>query len=322
MKIHSPVWTTLAIVAVLVVAVIGASVLWPSGSESPRPNDQLSVAASFYILEHVANQVGGEDIVVESFVPAGVEAHEFEPTPKNIQTLESADVFLYHGAGLDPWAVEIAPNLRLSGVRVAEVTESMELLKGKADGQDDEESATNSNKPAQDPHIWVDPQRLIQVVETVRDVFSEEDPENANAYQERAAAYVRQLQTLDAEITQGLSRCESDTIVVAHGAFQYFADRYGLEMIAISGLSPEDEPSTQELAGITELIRAANVRVLFVEPLLTTQYVETVATEVGAEVRALNPIEGLTPEEKASGQDYVSLQRENLVNLEAALECR
>lgn len=313
MKIHSPVWTTLAIVAVLVVGVVGAAILWPSQPDSPRSNDQLSVAASFYVLEHVATQVGGEDVTVRSFVPAGVDAHEFEPTPKDIQTLESSDVFLYHGAGLDPWAGEVASDLRLSGVRVVEMTDSFELREGPSEQGDE---------PVRDPHIWVDPQRMIRVVEIVRDALAQEDPEHASGYQERATAYIQKLQALDNEIAQGLSQCSGNTIIVAHDAFQYFADRYGLKMIAISGLSPEDEPSTQEISEMVKLVRANDVRVLFVEPLATPQYVETIAKEVGAEVRTLNPIEGLTPEERTAREDYISIQRKNLANLQDALECR
>jgi len=130
-----------------------------------------------------------------------------------------------------------------------------------------------------------------------------------------------QLESLDREYEGALTQCRRREIVTSHAAFGYLAERYGLEQIAITGLSPEAEPTPRELEDVVEEVRMQGATTVFFETLVSPRLAETVARETGARTAVLNPLEGLTEEELARGENYFSLMRANLKTLRQALEC-
>jgi zinc transport system substrate-binding protein len=133
---------------------------------------------------------------------------------------------------------------------------------------------------------------------------------------------VHDLQALDRDYRTGLRHCARREIVTSHAAFGYLAERYRLRQVAITGLAPESEPSPQQLANVVEIVRKTHATTVFFERLVSPRLAETVARETGAKTAVLDPIEGLTPDEQQHGVDYLTLMRQNLVNLRAALGCR
>jgi zinc transport system substrate-binding protein len=133
---------------------------------------------------------------------------------------------------------------------------------------------------------------------------------------------VRRVAKLNADYRAGLAHCERREIVTSHEAFGYLADRYGLKQIAITGISPEAEPTPRALEDVIEQVRESGATTIFFETLLSPRIAETVARETGARTAVLNPIEGLTEDELARGQNYFSVMRENLATLRKALGCR
>ena len=121
---------------------------------------------------------------------------------------------------------------------------------------------------------------------------------------------------------EGLAECERRELVTTHDAFGYLADRYELEALPITGLSPEGEPSPQDLESAIDLVEARGVTTVFTEPLLSPEVGETVAREAGATTAVLDPLEGLTDDELARGEDYFSVMESNLDALRAGLGCR
>ncbi len=133
---------------------------------------------------------------------------------------------------------------------------------------------------------------------------------------------VARLQVLHREYRRGLAECVRNELVTSHGAFAYLAARYGLRQIAITGLSPEAEPSPRDLERVIGLVRATQATTIFSEPLVSPRLAEAVARATGTETAVLNPIEGVTPAEADRGEDYFSLMRANLAALRRALGCR
>ena len=164
-----------------------------------------------------------------------------------------------------------------------------------------------------DPHVWLDPVRFAQVVERIGAELGDEAP---------ARQLASQLRALDGEYREGLADCDRHELVTAHDAFGYLADRYGLEVIPIAGLAPEVEPTPRDLEEIVNLVEDRGVTTVFVEPLLSPEIGETVAREAGAATAVLNPLEGLTEEELARGENYLSVMRANLETLRTGLGCR
>jgi zinc transport system substrate-binding protein len=127
------------------------------------------------------------------------------------------------------------------------------------------------------------------------------------------------LTALDEEFSTGLARCERNVVVTTHEAFGYLAHRYGLEMVGVSGLSPDAEPSPARLAEIREVVVDEGVTTIFYERLVSPKVAETLADDLGVDTAVLDPIEGLTDE--TEGEDYFTLMRANLGALEEANGC-
>jgi zinc transport system substrate-binding protein len=176
-------------------------------------------------------------------------------------------------------------------------------------------SAESSDEPVLDPHIWLNPQLYKKQAQVVRNALVKADPESEAAYRDNLASLEKDLDELDSEMERGLSSCQRHTIVTSYAAFAYLADRYGLEQLAVTGLSPDAEPSPARLREIIQQVRDEGATHIFFETLVSPAVSETVAKEVGAQTLVLDPIEGLTPEEITGGADYFSIQRQNLANL-------
>jgi zinc transport system substrate-binding protein len=282
-----------------------------NSASSGADDGTTSVVASFYPLEEAVSQVGGELVTVENLTPPGVEPHDLELAPDDIETIATADVLVYLGGGFQP-AVEDAL-AETDGALLVNALDAVDTVPAPPGEAEDGLTV--------DPHVWLDPARFEQVVEEVAGALSEADPANEATYRSNAEAYVAELATVDEEFRTGLSDCQRTTIVTSHEAFAYLADSYGLTEVAIAGLSPEAEPDAQQIADLLDLVEQQGVTTIFAEELVSPKVAETLANEAGIEVDVLDPLESLTDEQVEAGEDYVSVMRENLDRLRAALDC-
>ena len=140
--------------------------------------------------------------------------------------------------------------------------------------------------------------------------------------EDAARKLASRLRALDRDYREGLVDCERRELVTTHDAFGYLADRYGLEAVPITGLSPEGEPNPQDMESAIDLVEAHGVTTVFTEPLLSPEVGQTVARESGATTAELDPLEGLTDDEVSRGEDYFSVMESNLDALRAGLGCR
>jgi zinc transport system substrate-binding protein len=265
------------------------------GDGASGASGRTEVVAGIYPLAFAAEEVGGDGVEVTDLTPAGAEPHDLELSVRDVERIRSADVVFYLGGGFQP-ALENA--VEDAGVRAVDLLEGLELREG-----DDEV----------DPHAWLDPLRFAAVAARV----------GAELGREHAADQLAaRLRTLHREYERGLAACERRELVTAHDAFGYLAERYGLEVIPIAGLSPEAEPGPRALERVARLVRDRGVATVFVEPLLSPEVAETVAREAGAETAVLDPLESLTEEELDRGDDYFSVMRVNLEALREGLGCR
>lgn len=290
---------------------LGVLLVACNASTNADESGKTSVVASFYPLAEAAQQVGGDLISVENLTPPGVEPHDLELAPDDIEAIATADVIVYLGGGFQP-AVEDA----ISQAEDAVTVDALEAVDtNEAPPSEAEEGLTV------DPHVWLDPGRYEEVVRTVADALSEADPENESTYDADADAYVAKIAALDNDFRAGLANCQRTTIVTSHEAFAYLAESYGLTEVGITGLSPEAEPSAQRLAELKDLVEREGITTIFAEELVSPKVAETLANEAGVTVEVLDPLESLTDDQVAAGEDYVSVMRENLAILRGALDC-
>jgi zinc transport system substrate-binding protein len=281
------------------------------GSTSSSAEEGTSVVASFYPLAEAASRVGGDLVSVQNLTPPGVEPHDLELAPDDIEAIANADVIVYLGGGFQP-AVEDA----LAEAEHAVTVDALDAVATNAAPASEADEGLTV-----DPHVWLDPPRYEEIVRSVSAALSEADPANEATYAANAEAYIGQIAALDEEFRAGLSDCERTTIVTSHEAFGYLADAYGLTQVGILGLSPEAEPDPRRLAELRDLVQREGVTTIFAEELVSPKVAETLASEAGVQVAVLNPIESLTDAQERAGEDYLSLMRENLDTLRMALDC-
>lgn len=273
---------------------------------------RATVVAGFYPLYEAAVRVGGDRVEVTNLTPAGAEPHDLELTPKEVDAILDAEVVLYVGSGFQP-AVEDALEGRDQGVTL----DLLRSLGGKL--RSARETASTGGR---DPHVWLDPTLMTRLVGEVRDALVRADPRGRATFERNAAAYGAEIQDLDRRFRRGLAECHRHVIVTAHAAFGYLAARYRLTQESIAGVSPEAEPDPKRLSELADLVRREGVTTIFTEELVSPRVADTLAREAGVRTAVLNPLEGLTAAERASGESYVTVMDRNLQTLRSALGCQ
>lgn len=271
--------------------VFAAAAFLSGCGEASSEGLRTEVVAGFYPLAYAAEEVGGTTVDVRNLTPPGTEPHDLELSVRDAARIQRADVVFYLGEGFQPALEEAASSSE---------GEVVNLL------------ATQNGLRSGDPHIWLDPLRYARVVEEIGRALGRADP---------AKAFVARLQALDREFERGLADCSRRELVTSHEAFGYLAERYGLEQIAIAGISPEAEPSPRDLERVSRLAREKGVTTIFFETLVSPDVAATVAREIGATTAVLDPLEGIAQRDLERGADYFSVMRANLDALREGLGC-
>ncbi|HUF33228.1 MAG TPA: zinc ABC transporter substrate-binding protein [Acidimicrobiales bacterium] len=312
----------LGIVALVAAACGGDDGATTTAQEGGADAAPVEVVASFYPLAEAAERVGGDRVRVTNLTPAGAEPHDIELNPRQVESILGADVVLVMGRGFQPAVERLAER---SGGLVVELLEQLpidaegEVAEDSHDDEDDEDDGHGEG--ALDPHVWLDPTLMSAIVDEVVVALSEVDPDGAEAFEANGEDFAAELADLDERYQEALADCRHDLIVVQHEAFGWMTDRYGLRQEGIAGLSPEQEPNPRRMAELVELVQEEGINVVFTETLVSPRVAEALAREAGVETLTLNPLEGLTDEQRAAGESFTSIMDGNLDNLVTALEC-
>lgn len=288
-------------------------------ADTAAGDGRLRVLTSFYPMYDFACKIGGDCIDVTNMVPSGTEPHDWEPSTNDLKNLEKADVFIYNGADMEPWADDLLVS-RSDTLRVVEASENVELRT--TDGEHEhahEHEGADHHHGDFDPHVWLDPENAKIEMEAIRDALCAADPENSTVFQSNYEKYATELDALDAEFREKLAPLPNRTIVVAHEAFGYLCDAYGLTQVGIEGLSPDSEPDPGRMAKVIDFVREHSISTIFFEELVSPKVAEAIASETGAQAKMLSPLEGLSDEQAAAGADYFSVMHDNLAALMEAL---
>lgn len=298
---------TRSLPATALLAALAVALLAPSACTRPAAAgggaDGPRVVAGFYPLAFLARRIGGDRVGVTNLVKPGTEPHDVELNPRQVSQVADADLVLYL-RGFQPATDDVVS----AGVRGRALDVST-LTPARPD----------PGHAGRDPHVWLDPVRMSRIADAVTAALAEADPGHAGQYRTRGSALGGELAALDRAYADGLRDCARREIVTSHAAFGYLADRYRLTQVAISGITPDTEPTPRRLASAIDTARRTGARTIFFETLVSPRVARTVADAAGARARALDPIEGLPA---ASSADYLTLMRDNLGELRTALGCR
>lgn len=299
----------------LLVVVVGAVFLL--GNRTPgftRPQG-IFVVATTYPIGYFAQVIAGNDATVKTVTPLGVEPHDYEPPVADLALVEDADLFLYVGGEFDPWAEQAAEGLTGQKPLVRSI------INNRDEGLVPQDRLIMDTHGTPDPHAWLDLLLAKDIAHGIADALVEIDPAHTVGYREREASLTAQLDALHARYVAALASCSLHVLVVSHDAYEYLGKRYDLQILPIAGLSPDTEPSPGVMAEIVRTAQAQGVHTIFFESMVSPSIADTLAREIGAQVRPLNPIENLLPEEAQAGETYFSLTERNLTELNNALSC-
>lgn len=271
---------------------------------------QLTVATTTTVFADFIQQVGGERVEVLSIVPAGVDPHAFEPTPREARAVATADLLFVNGLGFEAWLAKLLENVGSSDLTVVVMSEGLTPLPGVA-------FSAHHHDEDGDPHFWLDVTYAMHYVRRIEQALSEHDPEGAEYYRSRTARYVDELEALDAWMLEQLGRIppERRVLLTYHDAFAYLARRYGLELVGVLVRNPDREPSSRDMANLVREIRRLNVPAIFAEPQINPRLAQTLAAETGITVSVLYS-DALTEEVPT----YIDMMRLNTLSLVEALK--
>ena len=310
----------LAIIAIVIVIPLASfAVTQPSfNSEiSTTKNSKLQVITSATFLYEFSQNIGKEMIDVTLLVPMGADPHDWEPTIRDREKLQKADVIIVNGIGYEHWLGSFDSNDN-QGILV-DTSNGISTLDSekhddhtKEDDHDGHEEDKHNHGDL-DPHIWLNPVYAQLQVKNIANALSNSDPTNKNYYQSNAAIYNKELDLLDSKIRTELSGCKTDFITF-HNAFSYFSEEYGLtQHTIISSNDSHGEVTPQTLENIISLARELNIKVIFAEESTSTKTSQVIADEIGGKVLVLSPLEIV------SDESYVEKMIQNLDNLKDAL---
>ncbi|CAL8978895.1 High-affinity zinc uptake system binding-protein ZnuA [Cellulomonas sp. T2.31MG-18] len=309
-----------AAVVVALSALTACGTAGAGGSLAGAPAGKVQVLASFYPLQFVAQQVGGDRVHVDSLTPPGAEPHDVELSPAQVSAVETANLVVYLSgfqAAVDDAVRQVRPrhvldaavHAGLMDLGTEQASEGADPLAGAGAGT----AATRTL----DPHFWLDPSRLPALADDVATALSQVDPAGAADYRAAADRLSARFTSLDTAYRTGLADCRRQVLVTSHEAFGYLALRYHLQQVGISGLDPETEPSPARLAQIGDVVRREGVTTIFFETLASPKVARTLASDLGVQATVLDPMESIT----APGADYFSVAQDNLATLRTALGC-
>ena len=273
-------------------------------AQEARPKANLTVLTSFYPIYiatlNVTQGVEGVEVVNLTKPQTGC-LHDYQLTTEDMRKLETADVFVVNGAGMEQFLDKALGQHK--DLPVVEASEGIALL---------------GEKGAENPHVWVSVANAARQTETIAARLAAIDPKHADAYRKNAADYTAKLEALRTEMHAQIDPLPNKAVVTFHEAFPYFAQEFGLRIAAVVEREPGSEPSPRALEETIRAVRAAGARALFAEPQYPSGAAETIARETGATVYTLDPV--VTGEATPQAKDaYIEAMRKNMQTLVQAL---
>jgi zinc transport system substrate-binding protein len=272
---------------------------------------KLNVVATLFPVYDFARIIAQDKVDCVLLLAPGMEAHSFEPRPRDIARIHHADVFIYTGKYMEPWVADILRGVSNKSLLVIDASAGIQMIRA-SDGK------------GLDPHVWLDFSNAGIMVENILAGFSAKDPGNGAFYRANAGRYQAELAALDEKFRQSLTSCASGVfITTGHAAFGYLARRYGLKQISpYRGSSPNTEPTPRMMAELIRVTKETGARAVYYEELLSPRLAQTIAAETGAEVLPLSAAHNIAKDDLARGVSFLSIMNLDLRNLQEGLGCR
>lgn len=268
-------------------------------------NEKISVVVSFNPIREFAEAIGGDKVDVKVIVPEGMEPHDFEPKPRDMESISKANVFVYNGLGIEGWAEKTLKAINNKNLEVVDASKGAELIK----------SGDSSEKVIYDPHIWLSLKEAKNEAKNIKDALVKVDSSNMDYYEKNYEAYAAKLDGLYEEYKTKFGSLSNKNFVTGHAAFAYLCRDFGLKQSSVESVFAEGEPTPQKMKELINFSKANNMKVIFMEELASPEVSRTIANAVGARVEKIYTIES-----KEDNKDYIQSMRDNLEKIYESLK--
>ena len=289
-------------------------------TESTSGEERPVIVATIFPLYDFARQVAGDRATVKMLLAPGMEVHSYDPSPKDILTVQHSSLFLYIGGESDAWVDRVTSAMDKPETAVLRLMDSVDCLEEEA-GTGMRQRKADGEESEYDEHIWTSPVNAVRMVEAIRDRLCQMYPGDAEAFRQNAADYIEKLQQLDTDFSTAVAAADRKELLFGDRfPFRYFVERYGLTYsAAFPGCSAETEPSAETVASLIDRIRTQKIPVIFYLELSNHRVADVLAESTGAKTRMFHSCETVTQTEFDSGATYLSIMYQNLENLKEAL---
>lgn len=301
---------------------LGLAVLL-SACAAPRQNENaaqagggLQVVSTFLPITLFTRAVAGDCATVTALIPPSIGPHDFQSSPDAVTALGRADVLVKNGLGMEGFLDKLVRAAENPDLVVIDSSASVATLESPAHGEQGHShghSHSHSHGPV-NPHIWLDPLRAVQQVESIRDGLVAADPSCADGYRRNAEATIAELRQLNAAIAARLRPYAGKTFVAFHDVAPYFAERYGLKAEYLVDV-PEINPSPADLRRVAEQVQASELQALLSEPQAGARSFNTLATDLGIRISVFDPLETGSEDQARNPATYFEVMRRNVDTL-------
>ena len=264
----------------------------PKSSQNPKP---MTVAVGLAPVEYFAKKIGGQYVQTVVLVPAGADAHTYEPKPSQMRELSKAGLYLSAGLEFEQaWEPRLrAANAKLVFAHLEQGLALMPMPEGHEEHHHNDlhgGGAKGKHEAEMDPHVWVSPANVRHMAASISEAFAKADPAHAQAYAANLAVFVKEIDAVDADLRSVFAGIPADRrgFLVFHPAWGYLARDYGLTQTAIE--FEGKEPSPRRLGALIAQARAAGVKVIFVQPQMSRRTAQSIAQALGAQVLVVDPL--------------------------------
>jgi len=290
---------------------------------------QLTVVTTLFPLYDFTKNIVGDKASVTLLLPPGVEAHSFEPKAGDLLKVNTADLFIFTGKFMEPWADNLLKGVDNKKILVVDASKDIALVEGENGHRHSHGNGKKHNDLGQnnhgkiDPHIWLDFGNAQKMVTNILEALAARDPDNKDFYKKNSDAYIMKLVDLDMQYKKGFLNCKKNLFVHGgHFAFNYLAKRYNLQYISAYHGSPDSEPSPQRIISMKKKIQENNIQYIYYEELIAPRLANVLARETGVQLLKLHGAHNISKEDFERGISFVAIMEENLKNLKAGLECQ
>ena len=304
-------------------------------SEEVQDDGRISVVTTIFPQYDFVRQIAGENVELKMLLKPGEETHSYEPTPQDIIAIQNSDIFIYVGGENDAWVEDILESMPEADMRTLKLMDCVDTVEEEhvegmqeQPGHSHEEEESHEDETEEehsvheiDEHVWTSPVNASAIVDKIKELLVQADPENRQIYEENAEAYEAELAELDAEFRDVVDNAGRRLVVFGDRfPFRYFADEYGLDYYAaFPGCASDTEPSAATMAFLINKVKEEEIPAVLKMELSTENIANAIAEATGTEVRTFYSCHNLTAEEFKDGETYLSMMQKNVETLKEVL---